>query len=192
MNSKTKSILLLMLILASISLVGCKSKMIGFNKNYTQIEKVAMTVLDTDELVSIKETEIDKKVKNKSKKDLTITLNLSHSTKTVALDNALLKSSHIILVLEETFKELINDYKFVINTTILDVYGNEQKVKILEIAIKDSEVEKINFKNFDYKNLEQIAQIKKFNYLKEEPTNNEELDKADEVNEVTKEDSKEK
>lgn len=186
MNSKTKSIFLLILILVSISLVGCKSTLIGFNKNYTQIEKVAMTVLDIDELVSIKETEIDKKVNNKAKKDLTITLNLPHSTKTIALDNALLKSSNIILMLEETFEEIINDYKFVINTTILDVYGNEQKVKILEIAIKDSEVEKINFKNFDYKNLEQIAQIKKFNYLKEEPTNNEELDKAEEVNEVTK------
>lgn len=165
MKLKAKNIILCTIILTSISLAGC----VPNTMNITDMERVAMTVLDEEELVSIKEIELDdSSKKGKSKKDLNITLNLSHSAKSVALDNALLKITRVISALEGAFEEKLNDYKFIINTTQYDVYGNEQKIKILEILIDNDEIEKIRFRNFDYKNLEQLSEIKTFNYLKED------------------------
>lgn len=182
MKLKVKSIVLFSLLLASTSLVGCIPVSMGITEKRSDIEKVAMTVLDSDELVSIKETELDKtSKKSKARKDLDITLNLAHSAKSVALDNALLKSTKVIAVLEETFEEKINDYKFIINTTKFDVYGNEQKMKILEISVDNDEVGKIKFENFDYRNLEKLSEIKKFNYLKDDVKSDGKIDEnADE------------
>lgn len=182
MKLKVKSIVLFSLLLASTSLVGCIPVSMGITEKRSDIEKVAMTVLDSDELVSIKETELDKtSKKSKARKDLDITLNLAHSAKSVALDNALLKSTKVIAVLEETFEEKINDYKFIINTTKFDVYGNEQKMKILEISVDNDEVGKIKFENFDYRNLEKLSEIKKFNYLKDDVKSDSKIDEnADE------------
>lgn len=177
MKLKIRSIALISILLASTSLVGCMSISMGIIEKHSDIEKVALTVLDSNELISIKETELDEKTKkNKAKKDLCITLNLAHSVESVALDNALLKSTRVINVLEETFEEKINDYKFIVNTTKFDVYGNEQKIKILEISVDNDEVEKIKFENFDYKNLEKISDIKKFNYLKDDDSSNNKSD----------------
>lgn len=177
MKLKIRSIALISILLASTSLVGCMSISMGIIEKHSDIEKVALTVLDSNELISIKETELDEKTKkNKAKKDLCITLNLAHSVESVALDNALLKSTRVINVLEETFEEKINDYKFIVNTTKFDVYGNEQKIKILEISVDNDEVEKIKFENFDYKNLEKISDIKKFNYLKDDDNSNNKSD----------------
>lgn len=177
MKLKIRSIALISILLASTSLVGCMSISMGIIEKHSDIEKVALTVLDSNELISIKETELDEKTKkNKTKKDLCITLNLAHSVESVALDNALLKSTRVINVLEETFEEKINDYKFIVNTTKFDVYGNEQKIKILEISVDNDEVEKIKFENFDYKNLEKISDIKKFNYLKDDDSSNNKSD----------------
>ena len=177
MKLKIRSIALISILLASTSLVGCMSISMGIIEKHSDIEKVALTVLDSNELISIKETELGEKTKkNKAKKDLCITLNLAHSVESVALDNALLKSTRVINVLEETFEEKINDYKFIVNTTKFDVYGNEQKIKILEISVDNDEVEKIKFENFDYKNLEKISDIKKFNYLKDDDSSNNKSD----------------
>lgn len=168
MKLRIKNIALISILLTSVSLVGCIPISMSITEKYSDVEKVAMTVLDSDELISIKETELDEKSKkSKARRDLDISLNLAHSAESVALDNALLKSTRVINVLEETFKEKINDYKFIINTTKLDIYGNEQKIKILEISIDNDEVEKIKFENFDYKNLEKLSNIEKFNYLKD-------------------------
>ena len=177
MKLKIRSIALISILLASTNLVGCMPISMGIIEKHSDIEKVALTVLDSNELISIKETELDEKTKkNKTKKDLCITLNLAHSVESVALDNALLKSTRVINVLEETFEEKINDYKFIVNTTKFDVYGNEQKIKILEISVDNDEVEKIKFENFDYKNLEKISDIKKFNYLKDDDSSNNKSD----------------
>lgn len=177
MKLKIRSIALISILLASTNLVGCMPISMGIIEKHSDIEKVALTVLDSNELISIKETELDEKTKkNKTKKDLCITLNLAHSVESVALDNALLKSTRVINVLEETFEEKINDYKFIVNTTKFDVYGNEQKIKILEISVDNDEVEKIKFENFDYKNLEKISDIKKFNYLKDGDNSNNKSD----------------
>lgn len=173
MKLRIKNIALLSILLISTSLVGCIPVSMGIMEKRSDIEKVALTVLNSDELISIKETELDEKSKkNKVRKDLCITLNLPHSVKSVALDNALLKSTRVMNVLEETFEEKINDYKFIVNTTKFDVYGNEQKIKILEISVDNDEVEKIKFENFDYKNLVKISDIKKFNYLKDDIESN--------------------
>lgn len=175
MKIKFKNIALISVIVAGIGLTGCTSSMTSGGKNYSNIEKVAMRVLAEDELVSIKEVELKKSSgkKKKVQKDLNVTLNLPHSAKDVAVDNALLKSTRIISILEESFGENLNNYNFIVNTTQFDVYGNEQKVKILEISIDNSDVEKINFENFDYRNLEKISKIKKYNYLKDDESNKE-------------------
>lgn len=164
---KFKSLLLAGVVVCGIGLVGCTPVKDG--RNYTGIEKVALTVLEPDELTSIKETVVPGGSKNKSSdKDLTITLNLAHSAKDVALDNALLKSTRVLSVLEEAYKKGFNNYKFIINTADFDVYGNEQKMKILEIVVDAKDADKIKFENFDYKNLEKISTIKEFNYMKED------------------------
>lgn len=177
MKLNLKTIALFSTLLISTSLVGCIPVSTGIIEKRSDIEKVALTVLDSDELISIKETELDVKTeKNKAKKDLCITLNLMHSVESVALDNALLKATRVLNALEETFREQMNDYKFIINTTKFDIYGNEQKMKILEIVIDNDEVEKIKFENFDYKNLEKISKIEKFNYLKDNTESKNEVD----------------
>lgn len=169
MKLNIKKLAFLGIVLSGIYLVGCVPLYPREDVKRSEIEKVAMAVLDADELVSIKEIELDKTSKKKnSKKDLEVILNLPHSAENVALDNALLKSTNIMNILEDNFKNNLNNYKFVINTNQFDVYGNEQKIKILEISVKNEEVEKIKFENFDYNNLEKLAEIKKFNYLKED------------------------
>lgn len=168
MKLKIKALLLFFILILSMNLVGCKSSLLSINSKHSDMEKIVIAILDDNELISIKEEKTKIKVNNKEQKNLTITLNLPHSSKTVALDNAMSTATKIIYVLEETFKDVIHDYKFVINTNVLDIYGNKQKVKILEIAIDDIEVDKINFENFDYKNLKDISKIKKFNYLNDE------------------------
>lgn len=173
MKLNIKKLAFISVAVLGIFLVGCMPISLNDIEKLSDIEKVAITVLDTDELISIKEVELDKSGKKKnSNKDLEINLNLPHSAKNIALDNALLKSVRVIKVLEETFEDKLNNYKFNINTNQFDVYGNEQKIKILEISIVNEEVEKINFDNFDYKNLVHISEIKKFNFLKEESEEN--------------------
>lgn len=169
MKLNVKKFAFLGIALSGIYLVGCVPLYPKEDVKRSEIEKVAMAVLDADELVSIKEVELNKTDKKKnSKKDLEVILNLPHSAENIALDNALLKSTNIMNILEDNFKDNLNNYKFVINTNQFDVYGNEQKIKILEISVKNEEVEKIKFENFDYNNLEELAEIRKFNYLKED------------------------
>ena len=166
-------------LMASVFLVGCTSSLLNSNK-YTDIEKLIMSVILPTELSSVKEVE-----NKEGKKDLTVTLNLEHSVKTVALDNALFKITSIIELLETNFKEEMNDYNFIINANVFDVYGNEKEEKILEISIDNDEVEKINFTNFNYRNLEILSDIKKFNYLSEdmpiEDNSDNKLDKDEQV-----------
>lgn len=177
MKLNLKTIALFSILLVSTSLVGCIPVSTGIIEKRSDIEKVALTVLDSDELISIKETELNVKTeKNKAKKDLCITLNLMHSVESVAIDNALLKATRVLNVLEETYKDQMNDYKFIVNTNKFDIYGNEQKMKILEILIDNDEVEKIKFENFDYKNLEKISKIEKFNYLKDNTESKNQID----------------
>lgn len=177
MKLNLKTIALFSILLVSTSLVGCIPVSTGIIEKRSDIEKVVLTVLDSDELISIKETELNVKTeKNKAKKDLCITLNLMHSVESVAIDNALLKATRVLNVLEETYKDQMNDYKFIVNTNKFDIYGNEQKMKILEILIDNDEVEKIKFENFDYKNLEKISKIEKFNYLKDNTESKNQID----------------
>ena len=165
MKLKIKNIFLVGIIISSLSAVGCVSSTMLSMDKHTNIEKIALTVLTKEELVAIKEVKLDDS--NNSKKDLIITLNLSHCAKSVALENALLKATHTMNALEEVFKDSLNDYTFIVNTDNIDIYGNKQKIKILELYIKNEEIDKINFENFNYKNLEKIATIKKFNYLED-------------------------
>lgn len=180
MKLNLKRVVLISILLVSLNLVGCNSIYNKISKKYSDVEVVATTVLNDSELVSIKEIELNKDDKN-SKKDLVISLNLPHSSQSVALDNALLKCTRIMNVLEDTFKEKLNDYTFIINTNNFDIYGNEQKMKILEIKIENDTVDKINFENFNYKNLEQLSTIKKFNYLEEKENTEETANGENEV-----------
>lgn len=180
MKLNSKRVVLISILLVSLNLVGCNSIYNKISKKYSDVEVVATTVLNDSELVSIKEIELNKDDKN-SKKDLVISLNLPHSSQSVALDNALLKCTRIMNVLEDTFKEKLNDYTFIINTNNFDIYGNEQKMKILEIKIENDTVDKINFENFNYKNLEQLSTIKKFNYLEEKENTEETANGENEV-----------
>lgn len=167
MKLKVKNIAIFGILVVSITMTGCMSltKKIG---GQSDMEAVAMKVLNELELVSIKEVIVDENIKKKYyKSNVVVTLNLEHCAPSIALDNALLKINRVMAILEDSFKEKLNDYKFIINTDTLDIYGNEQKVKILEISIKNEDVDKINFENFNYRNLEKLANIKKYNYLKE-------------------------
>ena len=166
MKLKVKNIAIFGILIGSVAMTGCSlTKKLG---GHSDMEAVAMNVLNEWELVSIKEVVVDENVKKKyAKSNLVISLNLEHSAPSIALDNALLKINRVMAVLEDSFKEKLNDYKFIINTDTLDIYGNEQKVKILEVTIKNEDVDKINFENFNYRNLEKLANIKKYNYLKE-------------------------
>lgn len=171
MNSKFKYVILLFMIILSMGLALSFRVNTLFQESYYTTEKVTKTILktviDEKEIVSVKETIM--KDKNKNFKNLDINLNLKNTTKTIAMDTAMLKVTQIINVLEDNFSnEVINDYKFIINTTQHDIYGNEQKIKILEIYVPRDTIRKIKFENFDYRNLEQIAQVKKFNFLKED------------------------
>lgn len=186
MKLKVKNIAIFGILVGSVAMTGCMSltNKIG---GQSDMEAVAMKVLNEWELVSIKEVVVDENVKKKySKSNVVISLNLEHSAPSIALDNALLKINRVMAVLEDSFKEKLNDYKFIINTDTLDVYGNEQKVKILEVTIKNEDVDKINFEKFNYRNLEKLSNIKKYNYLKEYY---EGLDKNTEKETVSKDNS---
>lgn len=168
MKLKVKNIVIFGVLVAGLTFSGVKSLGKVISNKQSDMEAVATTVLDNSELISIKEVVVDENVKKKyAKSDLVISLHLEHSSPSIALDNALLKINRVMAVLEGAFKDKINNYKFLINSTALDVYGNEQKVKILEIVVNNEDVDKINFENFNYRNLEKFAEIKKYNYLKE-------------------------
>lgn len=169
MKLNVKRVFLAGVIMIGLLNIGCMPLDILNEFKRSDIEKVILTVLTPEELISVKEINVESSKKTDNpKKDLVVTLNLAHSAKNIAVDNALLKITYVINTLEEVFKDSLNDYKFIINTNEFDIYGNKQKLKILEISIKNEDIEKINFENFNYKNLEQIAEIKKFNYLKDE------------------------
>ena len=40
-------------------------------------------------------------------------------------------------------------------------------MKVIEVSIDKNTVDKINFENFDYLNLDKICEVKKFKYLTE-------------------------
>ena len=63
MKLRIKNIALLSILLISTSLVGCIPVSMGIMEKRSDIEKVALTVLNSDELISIKETELDEKTK---------------------------------------------------------------------------------------------------------------------------------
>ena len=168
MKLKVKNIVIFGVLVVGLTFSGMKLVSKAISGKQSDMEAVAINVLDESELISIKETVVDENIKKKySKSNLTVSLHLDHSSPSIALDNALLKINRVMSILESTFEDKINDYKFIINTTAMDVYGNEQKVKILEVVVNNDDVDKINFEKFNYRNLEKFAQIKKFNYLKE-------------------------
>lgn len=166
MNSK--KILMGAFLASSLVLTGCSSSLIS-NNSYSEIEKVALTVIDSDELIRIKEIPVSN---TKDKKDLEIYLNLNNATKTILYDMAINTSANIMRALEPVFEDELNDYKFIINEVDLDVYGNEQKSKVLELIVPEEEVSKINFENFRNSNLDKISKVTKFGSLKEEKVHN--------------------
>ncbi|MBQ3421785.1 MAG: hypothetical protein IJH34_08945, partial [Romboutsia sp.] len=165
-----------------VSMTGC----VSFNntKKSSDIEKAILTIVDSEELITVKEDVISTDKNKKEKKDVTITLNLNHSSETIAYDDALRTITKITNMLESVFKEEMNNYKFIINYSDFDIYVNEQKAKLLEVALENNEVEKINFDNFDYRNLDKIAKIKKFAFLEDKTSEENTEIKANNENET--------
>ena len=95
------------------------------------------------------------------------------------MTTTILNSLHSVLS-----DEIVN-YTILVNTTTIDIYGNEQKVKALKIEVSKDILDKINFDNFDYKNLDKICPVTKFKYL----TDNELDKKADDTSTENKSES---
>lgn len=165
MNSK--KMLLGAFLASSLVLTGCSSSLIP-NSGISQYEKVALTVVRENELVRIKEVPVSN---SKKKKDLEVYLNIRNATTSILYDMAINKSANVLRALEPVFKDELNNYKFIINSVELDVYGNEQKSKVLELTISEEEVSKINFEHFKNGNLDKISTVTKFGILKEDVDN---------------------
>ena len=162
MKDKNK-ILTLSVFAASALLVGCTS-----NEKHTEIEDALYTALTPAELVKVVETDSDRTIKDKTLKDVEITINLEGLSKSIAYEQCLEKVSSVLGTVDYILGEdVVNNYVFKVNTSKLDVYGNKQKVKVIEVSIDKNTVDKINFEHFDYKNLDKIAKVKQFKYLTE-------------------------
>lgn len=163
MNKIKRMHILSIALLGSFIITGCAG-----NKKLSDIEKVVYTVLPIDEIVSVTETESNKKYEGEPLKDVTIVLNLDRVSKSIAYEKSLETATMLLANMDIALENKINDYTFLINSSKLDVYGNAQKVKVVEIKIDKNTVDKINFENFDYLNLDKITEVKKFKYLTEE------------------------
>lgn len=162
MNKKNFNILLVAL-MGSVLVSGCVS-----NNKMSNIEKVVYSTLPSESIVSIDETLSDKTFEGEKLKDVKIIFNLDSVSKSIAYEKTLETTTALLANLDLVLENKINDYTFLINSSELDTYGNSQKVKVAEIKIDKNTVDKINFENFDYLNLDKIADVKKFKYLTEE------------------------
>ena len=161
MRKNKATLLTLGVLFGSAFFTGCSSD------KGTSIEKVIGTVLTPSELVKVVETDSNRKIKDKTLKDVEITINLDSLSKSIAYEKSLEKVSFVLSTLDTVLEDEINDYVFKVNSSKLDVYGNKQKVKVIEVSIDKNTVDKINFENFDYLNLDKICEVKKFKYLTE-------------------------
>lgn len=162
MKKKTKAKILTLAIIGTLGLSGCQAK------KKTDITHILQsTTVHKDQIVSVKETPI-KDSKKKDIKDVEITLNLRNISKTIIYEESLQTINKALYSLESILGDSINDYTFKINSSVLDIYGNEQKVRVLDLKIKNESVSKIKFENFDYKNLDKISEVKKYKILLDE------------------------
>ena len=162
MNKRKKVYMLCTVLLGCIIATGCTP-----DKKLSDVEKVVYTTLPSEEVVSVTETPSDKKIKGETLNDVKIVLNLDSASKSIAYEKSLETATHLLANMDVALENKINDYTFLINSSKLDVYGNSQKVKVVEIKIDKNTVDKINFDNFDYLNLDKISEVKKFKYLTE-------------------------
>lgn len=144
------------------------------NKSLSDVEKVLYSVVSADEIVKVTE---EANADNKKVKDIEIVLNLDKVSKTIVYDESLRMTTTILNSLHSVLSDEIVNYTILVNTTTIDIYGNEQKVKALKIEVSKDILDKINFDNFDYKNLDKICSVTKFKYL----TDNELDKKADDT-----------
>lgn len=165
MNKKKINLLTLGVLTSSVFLTGCNS-----GDNYTNIEKVVYASLSSNEVVKIIESDSNKQIKGHTLKDVEIVLNLDNLSKSIAYEQSLEKVTMLLGVLDSALENEINDYVFKVNSSKLDIYGNKQKVKVIEVSIDKDTVNKINFDNFDYLNLDKICKVTKFKYLTEVET----------------------
>lgn len=150
------------LISSGLFLGGCTPK-----ENYTPIEKTLYSILPKEEVVKIIETDSERKNKDKTLKDVEIVLNVDTLSKSIAYEKSLEKITNILAVMDTVLEGEINNYVFKVNSSNIDVYGNKQKVKVIEVSIDKDTVDKINFEHFDYLNLDKICKVTKFKYLTE-------------------------
>lgn len=162
MKKNMKNLLVLGLFSIGLFSTGCMS-----NNKYTDLEKVLYSILTQEELVKVLETNSDKKIGDKTLKDVEIVLNLDGLSKSIAYEKSLEKVTTVLGVVDSVFEEDINSYIFKVNSSKLDIYGNKQKVRVIEVSIDKDTVDKINFENFDYLNLDKICKVTKFKYLTE-------------------------
>ena len=152
------------------------------NKSLSDVEKVLYSVVSADEIVKVTE---EANTDNKKVKDIEIVLNLDKVSKTIVYDESLRMTTTILNSLHSVLSDEIANYTILVNTTTIDIYGNEQKVKALKIEVSKDILDKINFDNFDYKNLDKICPVTKFKYL----TDNELDKKADDTSTENKSES---
>lgn len=163
MKKRNKAYLVSSTLLGSLFLMaGCSN-----NNNISEIQEVIYTVLPSEEIVKVEETESDVAIEGERLKDVKIILNLEKYSKSIIYDKSLETATYILSALDLALENKINNCTVLVNSSKLDIYGNSQKVKVLEININKDTLDKINFKNFDYLNLDDIAEVKKFKYLTE-------------------------
>ena len=163
MEKRKKAYLVCSSVLGSLLLTtGCSQ-----DKNVSEVEQVIYSILPADEVVKIEETDSEVKIEGEKLKDVKIILNLDKYSKSIIYEKSLEVATNILSTIDLTLENKINNYTILVNSSNLDVYGNSQKVKVLEVNIDKDTVDKINFEHFDYLNLDKIAEVKKFKYLTE-------------------------
>lgn len=166
MSKRKKSHLVYSTLLGSMLLtVGCS------NSNSVAINDVIYSILPMEEVVKIEETKSDVSFEGETLNDLKLILNLDKYSKSMIYDKSLEVVTEILKGVDLTLENKFNKLNIAINSSEVDIYGNAQKVKVLEIDIDRETLNKINFDNFDYLNLDDIAKVKKFNFLNEDDNN---------------------
>lgn len=164
MKKRNKAYLLCSSLLGSLFFVtGCTRY-----KQTSEIEQIVYSILSSDEVTRIEETQSDVTIEGDVLKDVKITLNLDKFSKSIIYDKSLDIITNILSGIDLILENKINNCTILVNSSELDVYGNAQKVKVLEFNIDKDTLDKINFEHFDYLNLDKVAEVKKFKYLTEE------------------------
>jgi hypothetical protein len=151
-------------ILASIALIGIIVVGCRGSKD-TSVKSVITSLIPEDYLVSVVEEESNVILDKYTLRNVEITLNLETYSQSVLDEKIMEYVTNVISATDLLLEDKINNYKFIINSSYLDIYGNNHKVKVMEIAIDKETVDKINFANFDYKNLEAISTVTRFDFL---------------------------